>query len=89
MDLLSGITTRRVVSYMKSGFADISEEAAFRLENYALSTAIEYGDWLNDTRFSYKINSFFDTEEQNQLNNEELLQEKNRMLAPILLLKEK
>lgn len=89
MDLLSGITTKRVVSYMKSGFADISEESTFRLENYALSTAIEYGDWLNDARFSYKINSFFDTEEQNQLINEELLREKNRMLAPILLLKEK
>ena len=86
-DLLGGIRTKRVIAYMKSGFADISDSDAFRLENYALSTALEYGDWLNDSRFLQKANSVFDKEED-ACDSAELLDIKNRLLAPILSLKE-
>ncbi len=85
-DLLAGIRTKHVVAYMKSGFADITDIDAFRLENYALSTALEYGDWLNDARFLQKANGVFDTEET--CDGTDLLAAKNRLLEPILSLKE-
>ena len=85
-DLLESITTKKVVSYMKSGFSSISGEDAALLENYAMSSAIEYGDWLDDTRFLHKITSVFETEtEENTL--EDFVVLKTRVLSPILKLK--
>lgn len=88
-DLLSGITTKRVAAYMKSGFADITEEDAFRLENYALAGAIEFGDWLSDERFLRKAKGVFDDEETQSTEGAAQLEIKNRLLAPVLLLKNK
>ncbi len=88
-DLLNGFTTKRVVTYMKSGFAEITDNEAFRLENYALSTALEYGDWLNDNRFLQKADSVFSHQDDKPWDNGEMLDVKNRLLAPILSLKER
>ena len=88
-DLLNGITTKRVVTYMKSGFTEITEHEAFRLENFALSTALEYGDWLSDSRFLQKADSVFARQEETLCDNGEMLDVKNRLLAPILALKER
>lgn len=88
-DLLSGISTQRVVSYMKSGFAGITEDEAFRLENYALAAAIEYGDWLDDDRFLRKAKNVFDPEEEKNADSTDQLEVKNRLLSPVLQLKSK
>lgn len=88
-DLLSGISTEKVVSYMKSGFADITEDEAFRLENYALSGAIEYNDWLSDERFIRKARGIFSQEQSENKEGEKLVGVKNKLFAPILALKEK
>ncbi len=88
-DLLSGITTKRVVAYMKSGFSDITEEEAFRLENYALAGAVEFGDWLSDQRFLCKARGVFDSEDLESSESAACLEVKNRLLAPVLLLKDK
>lgn len=85
-DLLESITTKKVVSYMKSGFSSISGEEAALLENYALSSAIEYGDWLDDARFLHKITSVFEREDEEQV-SEDFVALKTRVLAPILKLK--
>lgn len=88
-DLLKSISTKHVVRYMKSGFADISQEDAFLLENYALSSAIEYGDWLNDTRFTRKAKHIFDESTEDSLDGAQILATKNQLFAPILSLKKK
>lgn len=87
-DLLLGINTKSVTSYMKSGFADISADDAARLENYALAGAIEYGDWLNDARFMHKISGVFAKEEQAGDTETDYLLLKNQVLTPVLQLKE-
>ena len=87
-DLLSGVTTKRVTAYMKSGFADISEEEAFRLENYALAGAVEFGDWLSDERFLRKARGVFDSEDAQTDEAVSCLEVKNRLLKSVLLLKE-
>lgn len=88
-DLLSGITTDRVITYMKSGFADISHNEASRLENYAYASAIKYNDWLDDERFLKKSTSVFAAEEEAGEEGKINLEIKNRMLAPVISLKEK
>ncbi len=85
-DLLESITTKKMVSYMKSGFCSISGEDAALLENYALSSAIEYGDWLDDARFLHKITSVFETETEENT-SEDFVALKNKVLDPILKLK--
>lgn len=87
-DLLTGITTKGMTAYMKSGFADISPDDAARLENFALSSAIEYDDWLNDDRFLYKMQSIFDPTNPASANTD-FLHLKTTLLAPVLALKEK
>lgn len=87
-ELLTGITTKRVIAYMKSGFADITEEEAFRLENYALAGAVEYQDWLDDDRFLRKANSVFDKEDVQTTQNTDMLAVKNRLLTPVMQLKD-
>lgn len=89
LDLLGGFTTEKVCAYMKSGFADISRDEAARLENYALSCAINYNDWLDDERFLKKSASIFAHEESSGTEGEEQLRVKNRLIAPIVDLKEK
>ncbi|MBR4874786.1 MAG: PD-(D/E)XK nuclease family protein [Clostridia bacterium] len=88
-DLLSQITTKCVISYIKSGFAPISDDEAFRLENYVLSAAIEYGDWADDERFLKKASrGIFEKEDENFDNAEEILTLKHRVLDPVFSLKE-
>lgn len=89
LDLISGITTDKVSVYMKSGFADISPVEASKLENYALSSAINFGDWLDDERFLKKSASIFATEEEAGAEGEAQVKVKNRLLAPIVSLKNK
>jgi len=88
-DLLTGITTDRVIAYMKSGFADVSHNEASRLENYAFASAINYNDWLNDERFLKKSTGIFATEEEAGEEGKINLEIKNRVLLPIVSLKEK
>ncbi|MBQ4088161.1 MAG: exodeoxyribonuclease V subunit gamma [Clostridia bacterium] len=87
-DLLESISTQHMVAYMKSGFADISPNDAAQLENFALAAGIEYGDWLNDNRFLYKIRGVFESAD-NRENDVDFLSMKNRLLAPVLALKER
>lgn len=89
LDLLGGFTTDKVSVYMKSGFADITRDEASRLENYSLSCAINYNDWLDDERFLKKSASIFAHEEDAGLEGEAQLAVKNRLIAPIVSLKEK
>ena len=87
-DLLEGITTKKVISYLKSGFSSISDDDAQLLENYVLASAIEYSDWLNDNRFLHKISSVFATETEEELPID-FVALKNTLLSPILTLKER
>ena len=87
-DLLTGITTKGITAYMKSGFADISPDDAAKLENFALASAIEYDDWLNDDRFLYKMQSIFDTTSRASADTD-VLHIKTALLAPVLRLKDK
>lgn len=88
-DLLSGFTTDRILSYMKTGFSDITVEEASKLENYVLSSAINYNDWLDDERFLKKSRSIFAEVEDSGEEGLRQIEVKNRLLAPILALKEK
>lgn len=88
-DLLEGITTDKVCAYMKSGFSDIERCDASRLENYALSCAINYNDWLDDERFLKKSKSIFSEEADSGEEGQHQLEIKNKLLSPIVLLKEK
>ncbi len=88
-DLLSGITTDKISVYMKSGFADILPEEASRLENFALAAAINYNDWLDDERFLKKSTGIFETEEESGEEGIHQAKIKNRLLAPVVSLKEK
>jgi len=88
-DLLTGITTDRLSVYMKSGFADISDSEASKLENYALASAINYNDWLDDERFLRKSASIFASEEEAGDEGVRQVEVKNRLLAPVVALKEK
>ena len=89
MDLLTGITTDKLSVYMKSGFADITFDDATKLENYALASAINYNDWLDDERFLKKSASVFAREEDSGEEGKRQLDVKNRLLAPVISLKEK
>jgi len=88
-DLLQNTTTKHVIAYMKSGFSCLSPEEAFRLENYALAGAIEYGDWKNDERFLKKANGIFAHEDEDNEESLSCLNAKNRLLAPVFALKER
>jgi len=88
-DLLSQITTKRVISYIKSGFAPILDDEAFRLENYALAAAIEYGDWADDARFLKKAHrGIFEKEDEDRQDAHEMLALKHKVLDPVFSLKE-
>ena len=89
LDLIQGITTEKVCVYMKSGFADISPIEASKLENYALASAINFGDWLDDERFLKKSAGIFATEEEAGAEDKIQVEVKNRLLAPIISLKDK
>ncbi len=86
-DLLTGMTTKSVLTYMKSGFADILPDDAALLENHVLSSGIEYGDWLSDDRFLYKVSGIFAKEGEEET-DVDFLSIKNTLLAPILNLKQ-
>ena len=88
-DLLTGITTDRVSAYMKSGFLDITKEEVAKLENYVLASAINYNDWLDDERFLRKTASIFSKETDSGEEGAKQVEIKNRILAPIVSLKEK
>lgn len=88
-ELLTGITTDKLCVYMKSGFADITSEEAAKLENYALSSAINYNDWLDDERFLQKSTSIFAEAEDSGEEGAKQVRIKNRLLAPVVTLKEK
>jgi len=87
-DLLLGITTDKVSSFMKSGFCDITMEEAAKLENYALSSAINYNDWLDDERFLKKSAGIFAKEEDSGDEGQYYLGLKNKVLGPVVSLKE-
>jgi len=89
LDLMEGITTEKVSIYMKSGFCDITTEDAAKLENYALSCSINYNDWLDDERFLKKSTSIFGAEEESGEEGKKQVEVKNRILSPIVSLKEK
>ncbi len=89
LDLLQGFTTDKIAVYMKSGFADITFDDATKLENYALAASINYNDWLDDERFLRKSASVFAREEDSGEEGKHQAEVKNRLLAPIISLKEK
>lgn len=88
-DLLTGITTDRMSAYMKSGFVDITNDEASLLENFALASAINYNDWLDDERFLKKSSGIFNAEEDSGEEGKKQIEVKNRILSPIVSLKEK
>lgn len=88
-DLLTGITTDRLSVYAKSGFLDVTWEEASLLENFALASAINYNDWLDDERFLKKSAGIFNAEEESGEEGKKQIEVKNRLLSPIVSLKEK
>lgn len=89
MDLLLGYTTDKILVYMKSGFADITPDEASKLENYAYASSINYNDWLDDERFLRRSSSVFGREEDSGEEGKRQAEIKNRLLAPVIALKEK
>ena len=91
--LTGGFRMQDVIAYCKTGYAGLSMEEADRLENYALFGHIDRGDWLDDERFLKRARSVFEQEEDlfetDRQTAENMLQLKNRLLQPILHLKEK
>ncbi len=91
-ELLSGgIETEPFMSYIKTGYAGLSFDEADRLENFALAGRLRRKDWLDDTRFLKRADSVFyeteDVEEKNAEEAEELLLLRNRVLTPLLQLR--
>lgn len=90
--LTGGFRMQDVIAYCKTGYAGLTMDEADRLENYALFGHIDRGDWLDDARFLKRAHTVFEQEEDlletDREAAEEMLTLKNRLLAPVLHLKE-
>ncbi|MBQ2696636.1 MAG: exodeoxyribonuclease V subunit gamma [Clostridia bacterium] len=91
-DLLTkGIETETLMTYVKTGYAGITLDEADRLENFALSGRLHQQDWLDDDRFLKRADSvFYETEDIEKTRHEEaeeLLLLRNRVLMPLLALR--
>ncbi|MBQ3226647.1 MAG: helicase-exonuclease AddAB subunit AddB [Clostridia bacterium] len=91
--LSGGFLMQDVIAYAKSGYAGLTQEEADLLENYALMGHIEKNDWLDDERFLKRASMVFDKEEDlSETDGErakQMLELKDRLLSPVLCLKEK
>lgn len=92
LELMShGIETEALMNYMKTGYAGISIDEADRLENFALGGRLRRQDWLDDSRFLKQADSVFyqteDVEERNAQEAEALLSLRDKVLSPLLALR--
>ncbi|MBR7164556.1 MAG: exodeoxyribonuclease V subunit gamma [Clostridia bacterium] len=89
--LTKGIETEVLMDYIKTGYAGISMEEADKLENFALSGRLKQKDWLDHDRFLKQADSVFyqteDFEQTNALEAEALLSIRDRVLSPLLTLR--
>lgn len=93
LDMLSdGIDTKYVLSYIKSGYSSLTRHETDIFENFVLSGNIRKKDWLDNERFLKRAKTVFDDSidlsETNSAFSEKILKLKERVLAPVLKLKE-
>ena len=87
--IADGFNTKDVLAYIKTGMSPLSELEADILENHVIKSGIKYSDWTDDNRFVLRTKSVF--ESTNELSAEEqaqLISMKNKVVLPILKLKE-
>lgn len=86
--LTGGFDTSDVLTYIKTELSPIDGMAADILENHALRAGIKNGDWLDDARFAMRTKTVFDSEnELSKSEQSEIIELKNRALAPVIALK--
>ncbi|MBR5157669.1 MAG: helicase-exonuclease AddAB subunit AddB [Clostridia bacterium] len=87
-----GFKTQDVIAFCKTGYSGLSQDETDRLENYALLGHIEHYDWLDDERFLKRARMVFESEqeinEDERAEAEEMLAVKNKLLLPVLALKQ-
>lgn len=93
LDMLDGgIDTQFVLSYIKSGYSTISRHETDIFENFILSGNVRKSDWLDNERFLKRAKTVFDDSEDLAETNAEFAKKiidiKDRVLLPVLKLKE-
>lgn len=87
-----GLETKYILSYLKSGYSTLTQSETDIFENFVLSGNIRKADWTDDERFLKRAKSVFDDSENLSETDaefaKELLSIKERILKPILNLKE-
>ncbi|MBQ4517253.1 MAG: helicase-exonuclease AddAB subunit AddB [Clostridia bacterium] len=92
LELMSrGVETEALLAFAKTGYSPLTRDETDILENFALAGRLHKQDWLNDERFLQRADSvFYETEsmdETNAENAEQILEIRNRLLAPLLSLR--
>ncbi len=89
--MVRGIETETLMAYVKTGYSGITPDEADILENFALAGRLHRKDWMDDQRFLRRADSvFYETEEvteENEGEAEKLLEIRNRVLSPLLALR--
>ncbi len=93
LDMLSdGLDTKHILSYIKSGYSSLTLNETDVFENFILSGNIRKKDWLDNESFLKRARTVFDDSEDLAETNaefaKEMLELKDRVLAPVLKLKE-
>ncbi|MDD4688741.1 MAG: exodeoxyribonuclease V subunit gamma [Eubacteriales bacterium] len=74
---MNNFPTETVMSYIKSGFAQISREERNLLENYVIAAGINRNKWTSEKGFGFVPQGFEDY-------HKEIIDAKNRVIAPII-----
>ncbi len=86
-----GFETETLLNYIKTGYSGISRDESDILENFALAGRLKKEDWLDDGRFVKRADSVFyqteDLEEKNAAQAEILRGIRDRVLSPLLALR--
>ncbi|MBE7039394.1 MAG: hypothetical protein E7398_01550 [Ruminococcaceae bacterium] len=93
LDILSdGLDTKHILSYIKSGYSTLSRDETDIFENFILSGNITKRDWLDNERFLKRAKTVFDDSvdlaQENEEFAKEILELKERVISPLLKLKE-
>ncbi len=91
--MTNGMETKSLLSYCKTGYSGLNREETDRLENFVLAGHLKKEDWLDDERFLQRADSvFYETKNYSETNVEDaqtLLAIRNRLVAPLLSLRER
>jgi len=89
---VDGFDTKYILSYLKSGYSNLSRDEIDVFENFVLSGNIRKADWLDDERFLKRAKTVFDDSEDLLETDSDLakkiLEMKERILSPILKFKD-